>query len=196
MLTATPSFIVSACLESRLKYIVCDFLLIFWFGLYFNDLFVPLGQNCDFILWENHWEFIFLRNHNLKWNFCCNRHICTLGGTINFLLFSIFFTDISSICPNSEQPNFSHDISPFWQLNSERGSFQLAEPTKTISFYWLSSTKRGFCICNLIIIRISISVSTSIFKLRIVLLDKRLISKLKRKRWALGLMGSKIKSLP
>ena len=111
-------------------------------------------------------------------------------------LFSIFLTYISSICPNSEQPNFSQDISPFWQLNSEHGSFQLAEPAKTLSFYWLSSTKRSFCICNLIIIRISISVSTSIFKLRIVLLDKRLILKLKRKRWASGLMGSKIKSLP
>ena len=124
-------------------------------------------------------------------NFCRNRHIWTLGGTFDF--FSFFH--IPSICPNSEQPNFSQDISPFWQLNSERGSFQLAEPTKTISFYWLSSTKRGFCICNLIIIRISISVSTSIFKLRIVLIDKRLILKLKRKRWASGLIGSKIKSL-
>ena len=117
-------------------------------------------------------------------------------ASLIFSLFSIIFTNISSICPNSEQPNFSQDISPFWQLNSEHGSFQLAEPTKTLSFYWLSSTKRSFCICNLIIIRISISVSTSIFKLRVVLLDKRLILKLKRKRRALGLMGSKIKSLP
>ena len=101
------------------------------------------------------------------------------------LIFSFFF-HILSICPNSEQPNFSQDISPFWQLNSEHGSFQLAESTKTLSFYWLSSTKRGFCICNLFIIRISISF---FFKLRIVLLDKRLILKLKRKRWASGLMG-------
>ena len=86
-------------------------------------------------------------------NFCRNRHIWTLGGTFDF--FSFFH--IPSICPNSEQPNFSQDISPFWQLNSEHGSFQLAESTKTLSFYWLSSTKRGFCICNLFIIRISIS---------------------------------------
>ena len=122
-------------------------------------------------------------------NFCRNRHIWTLGGTFDF--FSFFH--IPSICPNSEQPNFSQDISPFWQLNSEPGSFQLAEPTKTLSFYWLSLTKRGFCICNLFIIRISISF---FFKLRIVLLDKRLNSKLKRIRWASGLIGSKREQLP
>ena len=113
-------------------------------------------------------------------------------ASLIFSLFSIIFTNISSICPNSEQPNFSQDISPFWQLNSEHGSFQLAEPAKTLSFYWLTSTKRGFCICNLFIIRISISF---FFKLRIVLLDKRLNSKLKRIRWASGLIGSKKEQL-
>ena len=69
MLTTTLSFIVSACLRSRQKYIMCDFLLIVRFSLYFDDLFVPFDQNCGFILGGNHWdavEFIILWNYNLK----------------------------------------------------------------------------------------------------------------------------------
>ena len=123
-------------------------------------------------------------------NFCRNRHIWTLGGTFDF--FSFFFTSLVFVQIVNNRI-FLRISPPFgnWTVNMAVSNWQ-SLPKLFLSIGWAQQREVfAFAICSLSEYQL-----VFFFKLCIVLLDKRLNSKLKRIRWASGLIGSKREQLP